>query len=448
MSFLANLFSKSPATLVGQGRRALQAREWAEAKRHLEKALERAAGEPRVAEEARALLGEARSGLVRLNLQHADSCARGGEMEAALESLDVALENTEDPVEKTRIEQLRHRYRTRGAPRDRDAERAAASRSAAADSPRPEAGAAGGESEEPDFGDLDRFDLWLASLTEDAARRFEEEGEEFRRACVALEDGDGRGAATALDRLLSSRPDDPLLLFQRGRARLLTGDLPGAARDLEPVRRAWGFAALDAAGHLHVGLLLAEAYAAQGKRDEAEEVLRAAAEERQGDYEVWSNLGQLLVAKEALDEAAGIGDRLVGLQPRRIEGYLVIAEVARHRGELGRAVDALEAGIGTCCGKGGSCRVKPVDVPAARLLADLYLQQGRQPERVDTLLHQVLAAQGGEASWHDHFLFARLYKLTGRQEQMEQARARALASIPSARSKERAMVEKLLESHL
>lgn len=108
----------------------------------------------------------------------------------------------------------------------------------------------------------------------------------------------------------------------------------------------------------------------------------------------------------------------------------------------------LELGLKTCCGAGGACQVRPMEAPAARMLAELYLDAGSRPDRIDALLHQVLAAQGGEATWYDHYLFARYYKLIGRTERMEEARTRALASLPPARTRERALLEKLLDTHV
>lgn len=316
MSFLSNLFSRSPDRAVSKARAALERGEWAEALRRIEAVLERPIEDGALRQEAEAVRARARAGLVDLNRRNARECAAAGEWGPALESLDVALENCDDPALRREIESERHRYQIRaGRAASRD-ERPRAPAAAVAGMP---AGLDddGGPQQDP-FGDeVDRFELYLASLAPEAAQLFEAAAENprFREACLMLEDGDGKGATRAFSELLKERPEDPLLLFQRGRARMLTADLPGAAQDLQAVRSAWGFAALDAAGHLHVGILLAEVYHALGRLDDAEAILAAAVEERGEDPDLWVLLGRTRVLRQDPEGALAAADRVLALAP-------------------------------------------------------------------------------------------------------------------------------------
>ncbi len=442
MSFLANLFRRTPAHALARGKKALSQKEWAVARLELEEAIEK--GEEAVANEARPLLQQARSHLKEMNVQMAKESAEGGEMPQALEGIDTAIGFCDDPVERARLEQIRRTWVRRGG-----GSLPAAGAAPVSPSPTSEP-----EPDPEDFEDdenpreNDAWELVLGTLNEQAEATFREQGEEFQGATVMLEQGRAKEAAAIFSTLLRRSPGQPLLLFQRGRARLLMGEMAGAVADLSLVRKQWGFAAIDAAGRLHVGLMLADAFLAAGQLEEATEVLEAVVQEREKDEDAWIILGKIRLAREQMEEAGVAAERLARLAPRRIEGYHLGAEVARRGGDVPRAIALLERGVNTCCGSGSACRVKPVDVPAARALVELYLDQSPPPSRVEALMRQVFTAQEGEASWYDHFLMARYHRGSGNIRGADESKARAWKALPQDATKDRKMLEELVANHL
>ncbi len=269
----------------------------------------------------------------------------------------------------------------------------------------------------------DHFQALVGMLEDGAAERYAGQPAAFRRAVVDLHEGRLEGALEVLDELAIAAPDDPALILERGRGRLLAGDAAAARADFEAVWEIWGDGVLDLAGTVSVPALWAEAMLTLGEEQPVAESLAELAGERGDLAEPYA---RALLALERYDEAS---DFLAAAVPRfggdQELPHLLATARARlgdHRGAIG----CLEAAIAPSCA-GGSCRKPPKHLPSFRTLAGLYLADDEEPalDRVRELLTQVAQAQGGRLAGVDHQLLAAYHQRVGDAEAAEQSLAEA-----------------------
>lgn len=104
-----------------------------------------------------------------------------------------------------------------------------------------------------------RFGLLVGGFHEEVADLYLHRPLPFQQAYLDLAEGRYEEALAAFDGLVAEEPDDAVVRFERGRARLATGDLAGAEEDFEAAWEVLGDEPLDMAGELSVPALLARA---------------------------------------------------------------------------------------------------------------------------------------------------------------------------------------------
>lgn len=216
-----------------------------------------------------------------------------------------------------------------------------------------------------------RFALLLENYPEQLRERIVALGQDYASAVLGIEDGHPEHALDVLAPYVSK---DIVARYERGRAAAMAGRHGLAISELQ--------AFVDVEGHIVAGphstaLMLAASLARERRPAEAMEVLETALRADPKNVGLRANRAALLEAMgrpEEADEAA----RLVVRDARHMGMYKLMARVRLAAGKRTEAMQALEAGLTSCC-PSGTCGAQAFDVEAGRQLAQLYLE-----DRVDT----------------------------------------------------------------
>ena len=218
------------------------------------------------------------------------------------------------------------------------------------------------------------FGVLVGTLNEDIADLYFHRPLPFQKAYIDLNEGNGESALAAFDGLVVEEPDDAIVRFERGRARMLTEDYAGAQEDFKAAWGELGDDPLDVHGDLSVPLLWAEATQALGEPVEVAERLEPLADPRTGQewlVVVRAHALREVGTPEARSEARTL---LEEARPHQDGSRVTVAlaDIYRDQGERDRAIEILEPIVLPGC-RGGSC--SGLDAAAALLLARLYLER-------------------------------------------------------------------------
>lgn len=364
---------------------------------------------------AQALVDEARQAVIASTLERAGTAEAEGDPADAAEWVASALEHVRDEGHRSELQQRLTELRRR------------------AEQKKVEVRVPEVEAEErdevPEVGGFEmELDTHYATLTntldEGVAERYEGRSVEFRRAYVALNEARTDEALQALDALVAADGADPVLRFERGRARLMKGEAAGAREDFEAAWPELGDDPLDLAGSLTVPALWAEAALEQGEPEPVLERLEELAHPRAGNPDLIQLYGRALLAAERPDEARRFLAAACQVYPRDQDLSHLLGQALARVGERGLAIQALETAIAPSCAS-GSCSKPPLHPPSLRTLAALHLEEGTSPDRVEDLLRWISRAQNGRFLPPDLLLVARLHEQQGDEEKAREARARA-----------------------
>lgn len=367
-------------------------------------------GPPELQSEAEVLCQQAHDQILQGALHRAEEAEQAGLFEEAADWARTALEHAADDQQAEKLEALARSLDARSAeaPGDRDQD--------LMDRP-------GGDDEDEE----DLFWSQVAMLEEEVAERYEGRSNRFRQAVVAMAAGRQEEAEAAFTELLERDRGDAVLHFERGRCRLLAGELEGAREDLEVAWEGLGDAPLDSAGSLSVPALWGEAMLGLERYDEMLEQLEPLADPDSGDDQLILLYGQALMASGRPQPAADL------LAASLSSGAGGSPEVPRHLalaldalGQRPQAIAVLEASIAPSCAT-GQCAKPPKHLPSFRLLAKLHLDDGGEAavDRAGDLLEQMDRALGGRSGAVDQRLMARYYQLSGDPEAAAEALERA-----------------------
>jgi tetratricopeptide (TPR) repeat protein len=413
MAFLKRLFGRDGAALKADVERYLAegnpVRAWEVADRWA------AVAPVAEREEAARYLGRSRRAVLDHVLERAAAAEEAGDWTDAVDWLRSALERAREVDERRGLED-----RLKGALARQEEEELHERRQTYTEGPI--------DGEEGDDEPFDAYDTWLGTLEPEFALLYEDRPEEFRRAVMAINEGRVEEALPVLDGLVAEG-SDPLARFERGRARILSGDLTGAREDLEAV---WGelpVGPLDAGRTLSVPALWAEAVLEQGEPEALAELIERLSAHLDPDGELGEPVlvelgGRALLALERFGELRRLASAATSLYPAMPALPWLLARALLGEGEPRLAIEALETALrrDSRTGRRTGTALHP---PVLRTLAALYVARGEELERADELLRMTAQAQGGAWTAEDFELAARLYRLTAMEEQAEQAAAAA-----------------------
>lgn len=360
--------------------------------------------------QATSLLQQARDALVERTVSNAAAAEKAGDLADAADWIQAALQHLGDGVQRAELEARLETLESRME------EEAPAPRLLHKDEP-----------EAPEAYELDvdtRYDMLTSMLVDEVARRYENRSPELRQAVVDLNEARVQEALPVLDGLVARSSSDPVLHFERGRARLMLEKWAGAREDLEAAWTRLGDAPLDRGGSLSIPLLWAEAVLNQG--DTAALLDRLAEEARPdaGNPDLSALYAQALVSEGRRDEARELWIGLRERHPQRQDIAHALAAHLAEEGETQAAIRVLEVAVAPSCAS-GSCSKPPLHLPSLRLLVNLYLESKGPLPRIEELMAWVAHAQKGRMAAPDHRLLARYHELTGDSRAAEEARLNA-----------------------
>ena len=382
------LFGRDPADLLNRGERALAEGSAVRALEFAEKA-EARGGE--TLSRARDLAGRARESAIEQAIEKAGLAESDGDWEDAADWIEAALIRVQDPSRQIALEERLHALQIRAQ----------------------EADAAGHLARmvpEENISSIDAADLYAAlieGLTPEWSERLAGRSDEFRQAWVALNEGRVADAVDFFEGLAGESPRDPVARLERGRCRLLLGDIEVAQEDFAVAWDILGDEALDLAGHLSAPGLWAETTLELGKAREVAERLAPLADPEQGRDQLLSLYARALIDAGEVDSAMAFLARSVFARPGRAEFSYLLAQAQVASGDHSAAVETLELAVAPSCAS-GRCGAPSRHLASIRMLVLLHLDHGRGADRARELMAWVLRDQGGLVSAEDERLLERL----------------------------------------
>ncbi len=381
--------------------------------------------DPEVEAALREVFTAAVRGICKLNLEEARLALQSGELTRAKECLDTARGHAPDDETRAEVEALTSELRLARTRRREEAEAAEAGRAA-----------------EATEGSVDdQFQVYLAALAPDVAEAYARFGETFARAYVHLNSGEAKEALELLNEVEPVNEEAAgLLAFEKARALLAVGDYERALYWLDVTGAIRGAAPIFLSDHPSVAYLRYEALLYLGRREEAAEALRVGLKSQPDSVILKTALADLLMHLERLDEAEPLVEEGLACNRSDPQSHVLKARLLVARGDRDGAIEVLENGIKTC-----GCNPAALPNPIlARALIEIYVEEQRQPRRVDTLLGQLFRAQQGEGDWYDHFLAARYHHWQGNDEKARTFAMEALQRLPDPSDPRRKQVQALL----
>ncbi len=435
MGLLSWLFP-GPSERIGKARKLLERGDAGQAKLMLE-GIEGG--------EAELLREQVFDRLVQMNLEACDGSVSAGELHAAAENLALAEQfagaRHRPALRQARkaMREARTAARVESPPKGKLGHSGCASGSCGAggevpvEAPSPGFGADPVFSLPPDHPQV-RYALLLEGYPEDLRKRFLALGTDFAQAVLHLEDGEAAQAWDAMEPFVAT---EPAVRLPRARAALAQQRFARAASELRAFGDALGH---QRAGGAHTAVLLARALASDRRIEDALAVIQAQrAIDR--DLELAGNEVALLEALDRLPEADQAGVALLRQAPGDFGVHKMLARIRVKGGERLAAMQVLESGLTRLCKGPGKCGSQPLDLDAARMLAQLYLEDRLQPKRVEELLSDI-SKYRRQPAWMDAYLDVLRARNQGTGAVEEKARA-LLRGVPDADPR-RALVQKNL----
>jgi tetratricopeptide (TPR) repeat protein len=280
-----------------------------------------------------------------------------------------------------------------------------------------------------------RYAMILESYPEELRSRLLALGGDFAAIALSIEDGRAREAWEELGPYVGR---EPAAHFQRALAAMECNMLQAAIVDLEHFVGRFGHMRL---GMFHTGVLLARLSAGQGRADRALEILAEAKRATPQDLELLAVQAHIEESSGDVDAAERSMSDYLRRAGRDLGGWKVLARLRARKNDRNGAMQALESGLSTCCKGPGRCGSQPLDAGAARMLAQLYLEDGIESTRADDLLRQI-SELDAEPDWLDGYLVALRARNQGDPSLRD--RVRALVSETSGPEDPR---WKLIEQH-
>jgi len=426
MSFLRRLFGSDPAKLVEQGERALTGNQPAEALDRFHRARAAAGDSPEIVERVDRGLTEAANQLVTMNIAEADLSQEAGDLESAMHHLQTAQDLCQTDQQRARVEARLDLLDDALQGQD-EPQRLFTNEGAIGEELTPE----------------EQWEHLLATLDDDVAEDYLDRDTGYRDSVLALNDGRPAEAEPVFREAIAEDSEDVLAHFELGRTLLLMEKFEEAAQELAVARQEVGFDPLDRMGILQIALMEGDALVHSRQPRRALELVTAALEEREDDVSLLflrARAERALAEHDALETTMA---RVMALSPQLVDAAIVLAESRIQRGDLHGAPEALEGGVKRHCAT-GTCKAQPISAPAARLLATIYLDQGKRPQRVREVLVQLAGALEGHRPWNDLVLWGRLHKLNGDAAALAEIRAEVLQTLPPSQQQAREEIERLL----
>ncbi|MBI2897495.1 MAG: tetratricopeptide repeat protein [Deltaproteobacteria bacterium] len=412
MSFWKKLLGGDFDSNRAEGDEHFDAHRFGEAKLAYERAIDKAKPEDASRlETLRVRIRDCRAALAEVQATRAQSCLEQGEVEAAIEALESAIEVSDDP-------DARERYRKRID------EMHAVDARMAAEAP--------GEAS-----DDDRYEVLSAEWEDDQIDEYERYGERFRSAYLSLhespsEDSVARALETLRDLAREHEGEARYVFLEIGRAELRLGK---REEGIESLRRFLASLPEDVGevSRVHAHFALADTYLDAKDEAAAQKQLEAAAEAVPDLTAGHLRLGQFLRSRGKHEEAARALAEAARTMGEIRPDVRVIREIGLNQIGLGREDEAIET-LESVVQLQAAHDSLDLDPQTAIALAGLYEKRGDPGHAADLFRHLV---RGSDVT--NHFAYhrqaARLLLAAGKTATAREhlVKARELAPDDAAR---------------
>lgn len=244
-----------------------------------------------------------------------------------------------------------------------------------------------------------RFAMMLEACPDSLRAKFLALGPEFAQAVLLIEDGNPREANLLLAPFAER---EPAARFHRGLAALESGFIEQAEHDLRAFVAVYGHVRVSM---VHSAAALARILAARKRGPEAILLLQEARAQQPAELELLAIQANIEESIGEIDGAERSASELVRKASRDLGAWKLLARIKIRKGERKGAMVALDTALSNNCKGPGKCGSQPLDVQAARMLAQLYLEDRLEAERAEELLQQI-SDSAPEADWIDGYLLA------------------------------------------
>lgn len=377
MGILEKMFGKRDP--VAQVRRDFSQQNWAAAFTAV-RLLDRSQFSPEMQQEMADIERQAGDRLAELNLFEGEGEVRHGRLLRAREHFQLARQQAQSPELQERAEASMVELERGSA--TTASESPVPSGGGCTDCGPPGGSASKGSEIVPDdsLDDEARFEILLATLPENLARRYAETGPAFRRAWLASHDEDPQPALALMTEVPES-DRDALFYSERGNLQARSGDFAAARTDLAK--------ALADDPDLFVALSgMVELLAAEGALQEAEQLLRKTlANERFQGY-CLANLAQLHARRGEDDQALDLATRALATGQAGQDSALLCARILEQKERYAEAEAMLAKLPAGGCGGG-----------AHPLLAEFWLRRGKHLDKALETFKGALRQEPGSPRW-------------------------------------------------
>ena len=429
---LLNFFKKDPAKDLGKAEELLNNGDAQEALSLAERILKK--GNQAFHQRATKLADEARQKLIDSDLKNANRMEAEGSFAEAADWVKLALEHVYQPQQREHLEQRIDDLL------------------AQQENPTSPVAALHTQPHDEMAMDLDtHFHTLIGMLEPNVTERYETQPQEFRIAYLALNSGKAPEATQILQQLLQANPEDPVILFELGRASLLDGDAQQALLCFEKAWPTFGWEFLDSAKTLSIPALWADCMLCL---NDPTPILHKFESQRDFVRENPDLSHRYALALEGSERYQDAFDFLLHASKkfeRNSNFPYHLAMVLRKMEQPERAAVCLETAIAPSC-QSGTCSAPPLHPPSLRLLILLYLEQAHNQARVKELFTHLARALHGQFSAEDYQLLRRYHEQTGDLAAAAEATANAerlslsgtsrqeSATIPNTMASEKAVL--------
>lgn len=234
----------------------------------------------------------------------------------------------------------------------------------------------------------DKWNLYVTALPFDKAQHYDELGDAFKKAWIALQEGLFVEAIEGLEAIYEKHADDPYVMVELGRAYYGKGDLDKADDMLKK--------ADEARQDIETKLLRAEIQWALKRFDVAEEVLQAAHDLDPDNNSVLARIAQHGLIAHDFESGIPAIEALIEKVPNDVSVQRLAGRIYLESGDDDKALEAFETVNRLYWQVNPQTKQLTFDKNAAAAAAGLYIKKGENYPRAIALMDAIRANTKGE----------------------------------------------------
>lgn len=283
----------------------------------------------------------------------------------------------------------------------------------------------------------DKWNLYVRSLPFSKAQRFDELGDTFKEAWIALQEGKFDDAVKGMKAAYEAHPDDALVMCEYGRAFFGKGEFAKADELLEKSDKAE--AAID------TKLLRVEVLWAMKRYEDAENVLQAAHDMEPENIQVLARIAQHGLISKDYESGIAAVEALLEMIPQDISVQRLAGRLYMESGDEEKALECYETVNRLYWQVNPQTKKITFDQNSAAAAASIYFKRGEKLDRAVELLEAIRANSEGETHVAICEQLAAVYDKMGKKSKCNEVLSESLRFMDDlldrVRGPERAMLQ-------